>query len=506
MDSEFFPTRAIVLSEIPTREKDVYYNLLLDNEARFFEDEDGNYVGSVRLLAPGIKKSQLDVDRHNKQNVAKLLSLPYEERMRSMKTKGSVSVRVAGTEQFDYSPYPRFVSLIADNDDIVKPKTRVLSWVMKIIEDAYDARWTQEKGEGGGGASSASGDDTMAHDATEEGNAHVKMFPVFVVRRLSLTMGLKKVVDQTCWDLLLNIDKYRQDHLEVEVFARFVQEFYGQDELVFFLYARSCLANALHVNFKTRWTRPDQANPKNTQNLWISHRECLAVSRIIFGKEKEELTKDFMALLLPHMVGQRSETADSRRIDVTQFLHLAVVGYHQTRPNAAAAAAAAAAGGAGAAAVPPSVFQGGASGSSGSMSGMQMTPHAGMDLGGGGGGSGADYRSSSAIADSADIVAQFTQVQEDREREFLDFLCESLEERLTRGELEEETVANALNQLYYHLRVKVNAAIGSAEVFHGDLDAFDDALVVILRSDALREEMEALREDFVKSGANKGKR
>jgi len=31
------------------------------------------------------------------------------------------------------------------------------------------------------------------------------------------------------------------------------------------------------------------------------------------------------------MVGQKTETADSRRIDITQFLHLAVVCYQQTQ-------------------------------------------------------------------------------------------------------------------------------------------------------------------------------
>ena len=56
----------------------------------------------------------------------------------------------------------------------------------------------------------------------------LQIFPVFVVRRLSMVMGLKKVVDQNSWDLLGNIDRLRKDYLEVEVFARFLQELYDQ--------------------------------------------------------------------------------------------------------------------------------------------------------------------------------------------------------------------------------------------------------------------------------------
>lgn len=492
--SSFFPSHAIVLSEIPTRDKEKYYQLLLENNCKFFEDDKGNYVGSVRLLAPGVKDK--DETRSSAQAVLKACQLPYEERLRLINTQGFISVSIVGAQQFDYSPYPRFVALIADNEDTVKPKNRVLSWVMKIIEDSYDTRWMSgslEKGESTDGEQGAGG------AATKHGgdNIHMKVFPVFVVRRLSLTMGLKKVVDQTCWDLLLNLDKYRKEYLEVEIFARFIQEFYDHDALVFFLYVRSMVANALHINFKTRWTRPDQANPRNTQNLWMSHRECLTVSRIVFGADKEHMTKDFMALLLPHMVGQRTDTTDSRRIDITQFLHLAVVGYHQTHSGS-----------------------GGSSDATGSADGAQapngtfsnaVTPHGGMDLGG----SALDanwqsqsatgnLQSESASADSgaaAALVESFTALQETREKEFLDFICETLDESLTQGRISEESASNVLNQLYYKLRVTINEAVGDVSAFHGNLDAFDDALLNILRGDELRLEMESLRDSLIESEA-----
>jgi len=484
--SSFYPTRTIVLSEMPTREKEKYYQLLLENNCKFFEDDKGNYVGSVRLLAPGVKDK--DETRSSAEAIVKACQLPYEERLRHINSQGFISVSVVGAQQFDYSPYPRFVALIADNEDTVKPKNRVLSWVMKIIEDSYDTRWTSgslEKGE------STEGELTGDAAAKPVGdNIHMKVFPVFVVRRLSLTMGLKKVVDQTCWDLLLNIDKYRKEYLEVEIFGRFIQEFYDHDALVFFLYVRSMVANVLHINFKTRWTRPDQANPRNTQNLWMSYRECLTVSRIVFGADKEQMTKDFMALLLPHMVGQRTETTDSRRIDITQFLHLAVVGYHQTHANSGTSDVS----GVENAQSPNSIFS------------SAITAHSGMDLGG----SGTDLnwqaasvkgKQNSADSQAAALVESFTALQETREKEFLDFICESLDESLTQGRISEESASSVLNQLYYKLRVTINEAVGDVSAFGGNLDAFDDALLHILRGDALREEMENLRDSLIESEA-----
>lgn len=65
----------------------------------------------------------------------------------------------------------------------------------------------------------------------------------------------------------------------------------------------------------------------------MSFRECVQVSKIVFGPANEPMWKHFLSIISPHMVGQKTDTTDSRRIDIAQFLHLAVVGYHQTQPH-----------------------------------------------------------------------------------------------------------------------------------------------------------------------------
>ena len=55
--SHFTPTRVFILSELNARDKERYFELLLENEAKFFQDEAGNYISSLRLLAPGVKKA-----------------------------------------------------------------------------------------------------------------------------------------------------------------------------------------------------------------------------------------------------------------------------------------------------------------------------------------------------------------------------------------------------------------------------------------------------------------
>lgn len=313
----FNPSRAVVLAELPVKEKERYYQLLASNEAKFFRDEQGRYVANVRMLGPATKKSDIDAEKRKRNPQSDGVSMPSEARLRYLQEAGFVTVRIEGVEPFDYNAYVRFAALISDNGDSVRPKARILSWVMKVIEDLYDARFNYEKM------------DVERDDEISATDRLTSIFPAFVIKRLATVQGLQKIVDQTCWDLLYNVHVYRKDYLEVEIFARFLQEFYDHDDLLFYLYVRSVISKVLHVSFRTRWAKSDGKSGRQSNGLWMSYKECVQVAKIVFGVNNDEMCKDFLGIISPQMVGQKTDTADSRRIDITQFLHLAVVGYHQ---------------------------------------------------------------------------------------------------------------------------------------------------------------------------------
>jgi hypothetical protein len=141
-------------------------------------------------------------------------SLPFEERLQRLQAASEhpIAVQFAGqSELFDYNSYPRFSVLIANQGDTVSPRPKLLSWLMRAIEEIYDARFAHEAAEVGRGES-----DFVAEQVSN-------LFPAFVVKRLSTKVGLRSLVDQTCWDLLYNSHVYRRDYLEVEMFCRFLQ-------------------------------------------------------------------------------------------------------------------------------------------------------------------------------------------------------------------------------------------------------------------------------------------
>ena len=251
-------------------------------------------------------------------------TLPFEERLKRLDQAGTLEVKIEGVAPFDYNAFPKFSSLIAISGDAVKPRMRALNWLMRLVEDAYDARFAHEK------MDVERDDDAEAEQL--EAEQHLSSFPVFLVRQLSTLVGLKNLVDQTCWDLLFNAQRYRSDFLEVEVFMRFLQEFYDQDDLLFFLYVRAVVARTLHISFKRRWAKSEGAG-RPPKALWMSFREANLVSKAVFGSTDEQMHRSFLNIVNTQVVGQRTETTDSRRIEISQFLHLAVVAYHQTQLN-----------------------------------------------------------------------------------------------------------------------------------------------------------------------------
>ncbi len=137
----------------------------------------------------------------------------------------------------------------------------------------------------------------------------------------------------------------------MEIFARFLEEYYDPDDLLFFLYVRSVTQKELNINFRARWSEmgrnnvpgssPSKASTAGGADkegaaapsaVYLTFRECAVVSRVAFGNEADPLYKTFMAMIERNMTGSKKGREDKRKIDVTQFLHLALVEYHETRP------------------------------------------------------------------------------------------------------------------------------------------------------------------------------
>lgn len=98
-------------------------------------------------------------------------------------------------------------------------------------------------------------------------------------------------------------------------------------------YVRSAIQKLLSITFKARWAGSDTKHRQQGNQLWMTYRECLHVAKTVFGSEDDPMCAEFLAMVDSHIVGRKDNGKDSRRIEVMEFMHLAVVGYHHARPD-----------------------------------------------------------------------------------------------------------------------------------------------------------------------------
>lgn len=113
-------------------------------------------------------------------------------------------------------------------------------------------------------------------------------FPVFVVDFFINKFVKKSIVDQNALELLMSIDYYKDINREVAIFARFLTQEYDTDDLIFFLFVRSCIEKEMKLMFieKARdemkmHTSEDKEN--NNNDLFLNIKVCLK-SKVNFFK------------------------------------------------------------------------------------------------------------------------------------------------------------------------------------------------------------------------------
>ena len=207
---------------------------------------------------------------------------------------------------------------------------------MRVVEDIYDSRFAHEKSHIIRKERQKSNRDRLSGNVEaiegEGEDSFCNSFPVFVAQRLTTVIGLKALTDQTCWDLLCNIDRNYKDFLEIETFKFFLQEKFGDEDLLFFLYLRSIISKILKVNFSGRWTlvHGPERQPKP---IYLTYQECALISNKVYGTSYAEMGKDFLLSLVTSqkLTGRVNKREDTRKIEVRDLLYLAVVGYHKTQ-------------------------------------------------------------------------------------------------------------------------------------------------------------------------------
>ena len=105
-------------------------------------------------------------------------------------------------------------------------------------------------------------------------------FPVFVVDFFINKFVKKPIVDQHALDLLMSIDYHKEINREVAIFTKFLTQEYDTDDLIFFLFVRSCIEKEMKIMFieKAREDMKMHASEEKdsfSNDLFLNIKVCL---------------------------------------------------------------------------------------------------------------------------------------------------------------------------------------------------------------------------------------
>jgi hypothetical protein len=258
--------KTVVFSELPKNEKMKYFNFLLENEINFTRDENGFYVALVKVLNPQFygeqqdrRNSKLPKGDEGLQNKPRSSSQTAGgtkkpvNKQNSFKTPGKspgkfekgeekgVRRQLQNYSEMFNDKYKRFFKTLNPLVGVRGKKLNIYQ-LKYNIEEIYSIRFIKD--------TSDLKNQLTNKNKTEGGEIDVKdPFPVFVVEFLTNKFVKKPIIDQHALDLLLSLDYFRSKHKEIEIFSKFLNEEYDSDDLIFFLFVRSCIEKEMKVMF-----------------------------------------------------------------------------------------------------------------------------------------------------------------------------------------------------------------------------------------------------------------
>lgn len=165
--------------------------------------------------------------------------------------------------------YPRLFETIEEPARLV-PRTRPVTWLLKLIEDIYDAlagvllpssvairtddstMLSSESPRPESMTTNLSTAPVLSRKTHGVSTSGKLALPLFTRQYLQHTLGLPSLADQDSLDLLLNIEATKEKLPQVALFSNFLRELFDGDALLFFLALRSVAQRELELQFGSK--------------------------------------------------------------------------------------------------------------------------------------------------------------------------------------------------------------------------------------------------------------
>ena len=291
------PTEIILFSTLSKEDKIKYFNFFIANDTQFIHEPQGTWLAEIDIF---------DDDK------------PEEAEEVSSKQKDIKNLRQSAfrSTKKDYDTiYSKLINVINPSPGI-KGKKVDINAIKYMIQEIYSLKFLK---------------DTQALFSKED--SEPESFPVFVGNFLINKFPKKDILNKKAVDFMLSLDFYGLKHKEIKIFQQFVTEEYDAEDLIFYLFVRSCIEKELKVFFLEKAKEnlgQGLLYGQEDDDIMVPVKKCDKLAKAIFGTEDKDLLKTFMSNIKKLA---ETDAADEKKkhLKANAILNMALENYHDSR-------------------------------------------------------------------------------------------------------------------------------------------------------------------------------
>ena len=290
----------IIFSNLSKEEKIKYFNYFISNDTVFNREEEGTWIAEIDIIDEEAKQESNSLLLSNK-NSMDLKSL-RQSKFRSTKK--------------DYDTiYSKLISVINPPQGVKGTKMDINA-IKLLIQEIYSLKFLK---------------DTQALLSKEE--VEPDSFPTFVGNFLINKFPKKEMLYKKSIDFMLSLDFYGMKHKDIKIFQQFVTEEYDSDDLIFYLFVRSCIEKEQKQLFLEKAKENLSQGllyGQEDDDILVPVKKSKKLAKAIFGNEEEELMDEFLENIQTLV---ETEPADDKKkyLKANSILNMALMKYHESR-------------------------------------------------------------------------------------------------------------------------------------------------------------------------------
>ena len=294
----------IIFSDLSKEEKIKYFNYFIANDTPFKREEEGTWISEIEIL-----EEEKPEPKSNENLI--LSSADNNNDLKSLRQSKFSS----GKKDYD-SIYSKLIEVINPPPGIKGTKMDINA-LKYMIQEIYSLKFLKDT-------------QALLNKGEDE---EPEPFPTFVGNFLINKFPKKDMLYKKSIDFMLSLDFYGMKFKNIKIFQQFVTEEYDSDDLIFFLFVRSCIEKELKQFFLEKAKEnlgQDSLYGQDNDDILVPVKKCKKLAKAIFGDEEEELMNNFMENIQTLV---KNEPADSQKkyLKANSILNMALANYHESR-------------------------------------------------------------------------------------------------------------------------------------------------------------------------------